>query len=142
VYYAVTDASHTGSFSITVTPNSYNRDFAVQVIGIIGANTTTPFDTHAGLPYTGSDTGSSTPTVTGVSTSNANDMILGFEGQLDNTAQTAGSYFTGTILHNDGVEGNNLGYKIETSTLSSTSISFGTSVSQWVMYVDAVQMAS
>jgi hypothetical protein len=144
-YYAVTDSSHTGSFTITVTPSSYNRNFDVQVFGILGANTASPFDSHTGLPYTGSSTGSSIPTVTGVSTSNANDMILGLEGHLSSTAETAGSYFTGTgagtILNNANGEGLNVGYKTVTSTLSSSSIAFGTSVSDWVMYVDAVQRA-
>ena len=139
-YYAVTDSSHTGSFTITVTPSS-SSNFDVQVFGILGANTASPFDSHTGLPYTGYSTGSSIPTVTGVSTSNPNDMILGLEGHLSSTAETAGSYFTGTILHNVNSEGNNVGYTTVTSTLSSSNIAFGTSVTNWVIIVDAVQRA-
>ncbi|MGA2310643.1 MAG: PKD domain-containing protein, partial [Candidatus Bathyarchaeia archaeon] len=140
-YYAVTDSSHTGSFNITVTPSTYTRDFEVQAFGILGANTTSPFDSHSGLPYTGYSTGSSIPTVTGVSTSNANDMILGLEGHYSSTAETTGTFFNGTILHNDGTAGNNVGYATVTSALSSKSIAFGTSVTDWVMYVDAVKQA-
>ena len=141
-YYAVTSSSQTGSFRITVIPSSYNRkNIDVQVFGILGANTASPFDPHSGLPYTGYSTGSSIPTVTGVSTSNANDIILGLEGNSGSTAETAGSYFTGTILHNVNSEGDNVGYKTVTSTLSSSSIAFGTRVTNWVMYVDAVRQA-
>jgi hypothetical protein len=141
-YYAVTSASQTGSFRITVTPRCCNcENIDVQVLGILGANTASPFDPHCCLPYTGYSKCSSIPTVTGVSTSNANDIILGLEGNSGSTAETAGSYFTGTILHDVNGEGCNVGYKTVTSTLSSSSIAFGTRVTNWVMYVDAVREA-
>ena len=63
------------------------------------------------------------------------------EGNSGSTAETAGSYFTGTILHNVNREGDNVGYKTVTSTLSRSSIAFGTRVTNWVMYVDAVRQA-
>ncbi len=141
-YYAVTSSSQTGPFKITVTPSRYNhKNIDVQVFGILGANTASPFDPHSGLPYKGYSTGSSIPTVTGVSTSNANDIILGLEGNSGSTAETAGPYFTGTILNNVNSEGDNVGYKTVTSTLSTSSIAFGTPVTNWVMYVDAVRQA-
>jgi hypothetical protein len=144
-YYAVTSASQTGSFTITVTPHCCNcENVDVQVFGILGANTASPFDPHCGLPYTGyskCSSCSSVPTVTGVSTSNANDIILGLEGNSGSAAETAGSYFTGTTLHNVNGEGCNVGYKTVTSILSCSSIAFGTRVTNWVMYVDAVREA-
>jgi hypothetical protein len=98
VYYAFT-GSHTGSFTVTVTPSSYSRNFAVSAFGITGA-AASPFDSNAVLPSTNFNTGTTIPKTTGVSTSNANDLILGFEGHLSSTAETTGSYFTGTILNN------------------------------------------
>jgi len=68
-------------------------------------------------------------------------MILGLEGHYSSTAETTGTFFNGTILHNDGTAGNNVGYATVTSALSSKSIAFGTSVTDWVMYVDAVKQA-
>jgi hypothetical protein len=141
-YYAVTGSAQTGPFTLTVTM-TYAHNYVVQAFGIIGANTANPFDAHSGLPYQNSNTGSSVPTVTGVSTSNANDMILGLEGQSSGTAQTAGAGFTApsALLQNANGEGNNAEYEIVTSTQSGASVSFNNSVSTWVMIVDAVQRA-
>jgi hypothetical protein len=141
-YYAVTDSAHTGSFTLTITM-TYAHAYVVQAFGIIGANTANPFDTNTGLPYTNSNTGSSAPKVTGVSTSNANDMILGLEGQSSSTAQAAGTGFAApsALLHNANNEGNNAEYEIVTSTQSGASVTFNNSVSTWIMIVDAVQRA-
>jgi hypothetical protein len=141
VYYALT-GTHTGPFTITVRmSSSYN--YTVQAFGITGANTTTPFDTNSNLPATAGGTTSRYPTVTGVSTSNAHDMILAFEGQTNSTAQTAGSSFTApaALLHNVNSLGNNVEYQIVTSIQSSISVSFGTKVKPWIMAVEAVQRA-
>ena len=141
VYYAVT-GSQTGSFTVTVTMSS-NYNYCVQAFGITGANTATPFDTNGNLPAKNVGTSSSLPTVTGVSTSNANDMILAFEGQTSSTTQTAGSSFTAPagLLHNANSLGNNVEYQIVSATQSSVSVSFGTSVTPWIMAVDGVQRA-
>lgn len=116
VYYAVT-GSQTGSFKITVTMSS-NYNYCVQAFGVTGANTTTPFDTNSNLPAKATGTSSSLPTVTGISTSNANDMILAFEGQTSGTAQTRGSSFTApaSLLNNANGLGNNVEYNIVGTT--------------------------
>jgi hypothetical protein len=137
VEYALT-GTHTGPFRITVRMSS-NYNYLVQAFGITGANTTTPFDTNSSLPATAYGTSSSKPTVTGVSTSHAYDMILAFEGQTSGTAQTVNSPFTAVQLLNVNSLGNNVEYEIVTSTQSSISVSFGTSVSPWIMAVHAVQ---
>jgi hypothetical protein len=144
-YYTST-GSHTGVFTVTVKPNNYNRNFDVLAFGITGA-AASPFDTHTGLPYLAHNTGSSAPTMTGVSTSNANDMILAFEGHLSSTTDTVGT-LAGTafsappgFLNNANGEGCNAEYQIVSSTLSSATATFGTSESNWVMIVDAVQRA-
>jgi hypothetical protein len=142
VYYARTDASHTGSFTITATPSSYSRNFDVLVFGITGAKTTgSPFDTYGTLPRTSSSTSSSTPSRSGVYTSNPTDIVLAFEGQMSSTAQTAGSPFQSmtALLRNANGLGCNVEYEIVTSTLSNVNVQFGTSVANWVMIVDAVQ---
>jgi hypothetical protein len=139
VYYAST-GTNTGSFTITVTMSSSQR-YCVQAFGITGANTNTPFDSSPSSSTSLASGTSSKPTVSGISTSNAYDMILGFEGQMSSTAQTAGSSFTAVSLHNANSLGNNVEYEIVTSTQSGISVSFGTSVSSWIMAVQAVQRA-
>ena len=141
VYYALT-GSQTGSFTITV-KMSANNNYDVQAFGITGANTGTPFDPNSHLPAKATGTSSSKPTVTSVYTSNANDMILAFEGQTSSTVQTAGSSFTApaALLHNVNSLGNNVEYEIVGSTQSNANVSFGTSVSPWIMTSVGVERA-
>jgi hypothetical protein len=140
--FYTTTGSHTGSFTVTaIDSHKYDGEIDVSAFGILGANITSPFDSHAGLPYSSSSMRSSVPSVAGVSTSNANDLILGFEGQLSKTPETQGSFFTGTILNNAKGEGNNIGYATVTLPLSDKTISFGTCVNHSVMIVDAVKQA-
>ncbi len=143
VYYAFTGAN-TGQFSITVQVSSKSV-YDIQAFGITGANTASPFDANSYLPREKSSS-NSIPTVSSVYTSNANDMILAFEGQTSNTpSQSAGSSFSATgLLYYDSTRslGDNTEYKIVNSTQSGTSVSFGTSVSSsWIMAVGAVQRA-
>jgi len=60
---------------------------------------------------------------------------------MSSTAQTAGSPFTAVSLHNANSLGNNVEYEMVTSTQSGIRVSFGTSVSSWMMAVQAVQRA-
>ncbi|HMK94827.1 MAG TPA: hypothetical protein VK536_05430, partial [Candidatus Limnocylindrales bacterium] len=139
VYYAVT-GTQTGSFTITVTMSA-SDNYCVQAFGITGANTATPFDSNSNLPAKASGTSSSLPTVTGVYTSNANDMILAFEGQTSGATQTAGTSFTApaALLNNANGLGNNVEYEMVSQTQSNVGVSFGTSVTPWIMAVEAVQ---
>jgi hypothetical protein len=143
-YWTVTDSSHTGNFTVSATISSGQKshNMCIQVIGITGANTANPFDPRNGLPYTASGS-SGTPTVSGVYTSNANDMLLAFEGDQSSSPQTPGSGFNApaTLLHNVKSQGNNAEYKIVGSFQSNISVGFGSSASNWVMIVDAVQRA-
>jgi flagellin-like protein len=145
-YYAITASSQTGAFTITVTMSDNNRDFDVLALGITGAKTSSPFDSNYPTPNTHrtSGTSSGTPTVTGITTANANDLILAFEGDVSSTAQSvgtiAGSTPSGSSLHNVNSQGCNAEYIITTSTVSG-SATFGTAKPNWVMIVDAVQRA-
>jgi len=89
IFYAVA-ASPLSSDSITITWNSAPTHYAVlQVFGVSGANTASPFDPHAGLPNF------ATGAYASVTTSNANDFIYGFEATAVTASPTAGSGFTG-----------------------------------------------
>jgi hypothetical protein len=139
VYYWNT-TSHTGNFTVTVTPNNYNRNITVLAFGITGASS---FDTYSTLPKSASSTGTSNPTVSNVYTLNSNDIVLAFEGHLSSTTETASSPFqsNSTLLKNANGEGCAVEYDIVTSQLNNANVQFGTQVSNWVMIVDAVQRA-
>ena len=74
-YYAIA-ASTLSSDTITVLANDAGTSGTIFVFGISGANTVTPFDPHAGIPATATSGGPS-PFTLAITTSNANDMIIG-----------------------------------------------------------------
>lgn len=146
-WYAI--ASSTFSGAITCHFNGTLDDGGVVVFGVSGANTTTPWDTSASLPAL-STGASTTPSVTGVSTSNANDMILGLvgagSGLLNGTStMTAGSGFTSTIAKaNPGGTLQQAEDKIVSATQSSVTINWGSALNSsddWSMIGDAIQAA-
>lgn len=113
---------------------------------ISGANTAAPWDTNGSLPKTVTQATSGTPTATGVSTSNANDILLGFCG-LPTGSETAGSGYTliisitgsGTTLSATGAGQ----YQIVSSTQSSISVAFGTGATfGYLMIADAIRSAT
>ena len=138
--YAAAGATAVTSITVTFSGSLTGDGAAVIVFGVSGANTASPFDTHAGLPYS-NDGSSSTPSVTGVSTSTANDAIIAVLGSRSTTAETAGSGFTMIVSKSTSTSGGNgaAEYEIASGTLTSATVSFGTSVSDWAMLVDAIQ---
>lgn len=109
------------------------------VWGIAGANTVTPFDPNMGLPSQNTGIGASGSV--SVSTSNANDMILGMVGGGANIGGgSAGPGFT--IIKSDSLANAASEYEVVSSTQSalSVSINFGGNTA-WEMFGDAVQAA-
>lgn len=118
-----------GTITITVTFPS-DTYLSVVAFAISGANTATPFDTHTGVPYLASSGSVSAPSVTGVSTTNPNDLIIGFEGSRSATTETASG--TGFSLIGTAVSaaGNGAAESaVVTSALNGATVSFGTSTS-------------
>jgi hypothetical protein len=126
--------------------SSYNT--VAIAFGISGANTLSPFDSNSGLPRTRTGT-SGTPTVTGVSTSNANDIIIGLVGYRNNaTGETAAAGYTLIASQTYGTGSSQqwgaAEYKIVSSTQSSVSVSWGVNLSSndWAMIADAIAQQS
>lgn len=124
--------SITASWSTAVTAS-------IMVFGISGANTASPFDSNSGIPATSS--GSSTTPSVSVSTSNANDMILGLVGQAGSDSFTAKSGFNqisrSTVQPSLFSE-----YEVVSTTQSSLSVSATSDNSNpWAMIGDAIQAA-
>lgn len=100
--------------------------------GIHGANNVTPFDANVGLPASSGVGGSVT-----VSTSNANDMLIGYSSGNSAAGNPAG--WSAVIATGANA---NCGYDVVSSTQSSASITFqGSNGSQGII-IDAVQQAA
>jgi hypothetical protein len=122
------------------------------VFGISGADTSTIFDSHSGLPCTGNNGGAqSTPGSCTLSTSNANDIIIGLSSAYSGsiTGCTPGTGFTAINTGNcapGSVDGDGMGwgeYEIFSSTQTSLSVSvaFGGNT-HWAFIGDAIMAAS
>ena len=73
-YYAIA-TSALSSDTITITADS-NRTIRALAFGISGANTSTPYDSNASLPATGSCSFCTSLSIS-INTSNADDFIIG-----------------------------------------------------------------
>jgi hypothetical protein len=125
---------------------SYNT--VAIAFAIAGANTTSPFDSHYGSPYTNTGT-YGTPTVTAGSTSNANDIIIGLVGYRGTTTnETAASGYNLITSQTYGTSSSQqwgtAEYKTVTSAQSGASVSWGANpnASSWAMIADAIKQAS
>lgn len=140
-WYAVTGAT-AFSGNITITPNSSEKLMSVVVFSISNANTSTPFDNNSSLPAEATGSAAGNMTVSGISTSNANDMIIAFNGTVASPTIT---FPTGYTAIQPGLtkETDNVGYKIVTSTQTNISVTFQqNTANNWNMMVFAIQQAS
>lgn len=144
VWYAVA-ASPLSAQTITATlSGSPNNGSELLVFGLAGANTSSIFDTNGSLPAKAAGTASGArPQVTGVSTSNANDLIIGVCAMNVSAAVNhPGAGYTD--LSNDGGFFDSQ-YQIVSATQSSITVAFGASEngasSGFLMYADAIQAA-
>jgi hypothetical protein len=111
--------------------------------GISGANTVSPFDSHSGLPCESHSTTSSSPSCI-ISTSNANDFLIGGASDGNGESWTAGTGFslvTGTCASISRVCAE---YQIVSTTQTSLAVTFtlGTPNNFWDMVADAIVQAS
>ena len=143
-------ASPLSSQVITATLSGNSNSATITVFAISGGNTTTPFDVNVSLPATASDiTGTSTvPTVSGVSTTNANTVLLSLvclPGNNVTLTDPSGftriglvSGFSGSPNFTNGSSQSDR--NIVSLSQSSISVAYST-VANWGMLVDAVQAA-
>ena len=125
--------------SITVTQTKTD---ALRIIGfgVSGANIASPFDTDSGLPSVA--TGSSTTPSVGVSTSNANDIILGFFASSGKPTMSESIGFTsiGSCACSPSLAAD---YAIVSSTQNKLDVGYTLGTSEaWTMMGDAIVQAS
>jgi hypothetical protein len=150
--YATSSGTLSGdSITCTQTGNTNGRISCVA-FGISGAATSSFFDANGAVPCTGDNGGStSTPFTCSISTSNANDMIIGGAANgLGSGAQTmtAGTGFTFAETTNGGStdgDGSAVGeYDVVSSTQSGLSVAVTTSSAgtHWAIIGDAIKQAA
>jgi hypothetical protein len=133
----------------TMAPNALSSDkitasasaatkLRLEVFGVSGASTTSPFDSLSGIPATNSGSGTS-PSVS-ISTANPNDMIIGvFVGNGSPTI-TIGSGFSAIVNSRGNTPFLSAEYQIVTSPQTNLSVSQTYNTNQnWAVIADAIQ---
>jgi len=133
-FYAITSSAWWPSLTAT----SSGTSVATDCLAVSNVNTTSPFDPHAGLPYTSGDSASSEPSIEGVSTGHANDMLVSLVAETG-TGQTIPP--AGFTLVSVGGNRAIAAYSSVSSIRSGLSETWGTPVPGWVMFADAIQGA-
>jgi RHS repeat-associated protein len=138
-WYAYSSSALTAD-TITVHISASTKKFAINIFGISGANTGSPFDPNSGLAATADGT-SSSPSVS-VSTNNANDIILGLFMENGALSFSHGTGFT-TIASNSSsgtLTTMYSEYQIVSTAQSSLSVSASFSASRaWMVIGDAIE---
>ena len=125
--------------SLRGTPTAASAlEFAVS-----GANTVTPFDPNASVPaILTCSTTSAIPTVTGLSTTDAHDLVFAVYAGYNSKTETAGAIAgtTSTLMQAYAATGDSLAgeYTIASSPLSSQPCVFGSSTRYWGIVCDAI----
>src|SRR5436309_2492760 len=139
--------------SETVTVNlSATPTWAIaQIISVNGAEdptgTFSPFDKNSGFVYSSnrnSGGGTAAPTVTAVSSLNADDLFISASADTGANTQTAGAIggTTGTLdISTTSTGALAVEHRSVTATLSASSCNFGTATSRWIVFCDALQSA-
>ena len=116
---------------------------SIAVFGVSGANNNTPWDTNSSLPAEASSTvAGATPTVSGVSTSHPNDLLIAVQGaSLQGIQSSPGAGWIDFQPSSNGYGGNSQ-YQSVTTTQSSITVGFaaqGTVPSGYVIIAVATQ---
>lgn len=128
-----------------------NANMAVNIFAVSGASTSNPFDPNAGLPYhqtsSGGSAGFFVDTVTGVSTSNANDMLISgdFNGNGAGAFGGAGGFTLIASTSTTGGGETSSEYKVVSTTQSGITVTYSGADSDgfsYLMIVDALQQAA
>ncbi len=139
LYYAKATAT-LSSDTITCNFNPNARSSCIA-LGISGADQTTIFDQNPAVPC--SAKGTSTTSSCSISTTNADDMVIGFAAATCDTPLTAGSGFTAVRTETTCGPSVAAEYQVVSSAQTSHPVSFtlGTSSEEWVTIGEAL-MAS
>ncbi len=139
-WYAVSSSTVSGSVSVYL--GCSIDDAVLTIFGVAGANTISPFDSNGVLPST--NAGSSSTSTVSISTTDANDMLLGFYGTSEGSGSSAAAALPFTLISNHENGGadwwwTNAEEFYNASTPQTTSGTFTNAQSGWMMIGDALR---
>jgi flagellin-like protein len=129
-------ASKTTSGQITITINCGGQTSSAVAFAVSGVgNVASPFDTTNAV----TNTGSSGTASAAITTTHANDFIIGAVGVRNNPTLTIGSGFTsvGSVVSSD--PGVGAEYQRVTTTQSNLSVGYTFASNNWAIVVDAIK---
>src|SRR6266581_1340223 len=139
------------SETVTVTLSATPTWAIAQIISVNGAEdptgTFSPFDQNSGFVYSANRNnggGTAAPTVTSVTSLNADDFFISASAAMGANTQTAGanSATTGAIdISTTSTGALAVEHESFTAILSASSCNFGTATSRWIIFCDALQSA-
>ena len=139
-WFAISAGSLTSAI-VSCTATGTTKD-ACNTFGISGADTTAVYDSHSGLPVVTGSSSLVVPSVTGLSTENANDFLIGIYESTTGPTQTADACCTLIVAVPSGGPAHNFAgseYEIVAALQSGTTIAFGkAATSNWVILADAI----
>lgn len=126
IWWALSTLALTAAVITVVFTSTYD-DCDVIAFGVSGCNTSTPWDANVSLPAHASfNTGPTTPAVSGVSTSSADDLLLAFVGAIGGASGNPPSGWTNLTVSSNG--GGTLGSSADISYKSVSSTQSGITV--------------
>jgi hypothetical protein len=146
-WWAYAAAQQTGTTITVAFDTLAPSDCVVSVAAFSGANLVSPFDPNGGLPTVQNQVGAggtTTPTVSGVSTSNANTMLILFFASQDfhpTLGPPDGSWTQITYLHEGASADETCGWWYKNVSSPQSSISLTAPVGgwdRWLYGVDAI----
>src|SRR6266568_2337897 len=139
------------SETVTVTLSATPTWAIAQIISVNGAEdptgTFSPFDQNSGFVYSANRNnggGTAAPTVTSVTSLNADDFFISASADTGANTQTAGAIggTTGAIdISTTSTGALAVEHESFTAILSASSCNFGTATSRWIIFCDALQSA-
>jgi hypothetical protein len=144
-WYAIAPSTLSSDVISVTTTYTGETWYGVVAFGVSGANTPSPFDVNAVLPDAQANNANcknSDPCNSGVSTSNANDLVFQIGGDTGSKLQTAGAGMT-LIQATKSGQDVYAQYELTSAPLKSATLSFGTSDgSDFAVIADAIVSSS
>lgn len=145
-----TTITYTANYSLPSATNFETAVISVQsFIGFTGTDyPTNPWDSNSSLPAVGSNEVSGSPTVTGISTTSANTLLLATAGDAPTsgglgTTPPAGFTIIQSLRNTSATDNSEIvmEYNVVASAQSGITVAWAAAISNWTAIIDALAQA-